>query len=269
MPELPEVEIVTRALRARVEGLSIVKVEIFSPSMRTPLAPLAEAGLEGRKIHSVRRRGRYIVAGLDGDAGLLMHLGMSGVLRVESPEVPKRKHEHIFFHLSDGAILRFECTRRFSLCEFFRGRPGKLDELGLEPLTEEFTAEYLYTASRRHSGCVKNFLMDNSVQVGVGNIYSSEVLFASGVSPLRPAGQITREEAGKLVAAIKSTLLAAIEAGGSSIRDYRHLDGSEGKFSRLLKVYGRSGEPCVVCGTPVEKITQSGRSSYYCPKCQK
>ena len=269
MPELPEVEIVTRALRSRVDGLKIEKVEIFSPAMRTPLAPLLEAGLEGREIVEVTRRGRYITIELSGGKYLLMHLGMSGVLRVEPATVPKRKHEHIFFHLSDESLLRFECTRRFSLCEACDGYPEKLTGLGVEPLTADFTGDYFYNASRRHSGSVKNFLMDNAIQVGIGNIYAAETLFAAGVSPLRPACKITRGEAEKIVAAVKRILTAAIEAGGSSIRDYRHLDGTEGRFSRLLRIYGRAGEKCPVCGTAVEQVRLGGRSSCFCPKCQK
>lgn len=273
MPELPEVEIVTRALNSRAKGLEITRVEIFSPAMRTPLAPLLSADLEGRRVEEVRRRGRYIIAELSGGAGVLMHLGMSGVLRIESASVPKRKHEHVFFHLSDGSILRFECTRRFSLCQPCKVAPGgvpdELAKLGVEPLSDDFTAEYLFNASRKHSGNVKNFLMDNAVQVGVGNIYAAETLFQAGVSPERPANKLTRAEAAKLVAAVKATLARAIEEGGSTIRDYRHLDGSEGKFSRLLNVYGREGEPCVKCGAPIAKIRQSGRSSYFCKNCQK
>ncbi|MDD4817203.1 MAG: bifunctional DNA-formamidopyrimidine glycosylase/DNA-(apurinic or apyrimidinic site) lyase [Victivallaceae bacterium] len=269
MPELPEVEIVTRALRSRVSGLTIEKVEIFSPAMRTPLAPLLSAGLEGRKIVDVARRGRYITVEMTGKKYLLMHLGMSGVLRVEPAAVPRRKHEHIFFHLSDKSLLRFECTRRFSLCEACDGYPEKLAGLGVEPLTADFSAEYFFAASRRHSGSVKNFLMDNAVQVGVGNIYAAETLFAAGVSPLRPACEISMDEAAKIVAAVKRILSAAIEAGGSSIRDYRHLDGSEGRFSRLLRMYGHAGEACPVCGTTIEQVRLGGRSSCFCPKCQK
>ncbi|MEA4861991.1 MAG: bifunctional DNA-formamidopyrimidine glycosylase/DNA-(apurinic or apyrimidinic site) lyase [Victivallaceae bacterium] len=273
MPELPEVETVKRALDVRVAGLSIVKVEIFSPAMRTSLAPLAAAGLEGRRILGVRRRGRYMVMDLEGGKSLLMHLGMSGVLRVEPLSVPRRKHEHIFFHLSDGSALRFECTRRFSICEpcvcSCGCWPAALNKLGVEPLSDDFNADYLFNASRGHTGSIKNFLMDNAIVVGVGNIYAAETLFSSGISPLRRACDITRAEAEKLVDAVKGTLEAAIRAGGSSIRDYRHLDGSEGSFSLQLKAYGRAGEPCPVCGTAIAKITQSGRSSYYCPKCQK
>jgi len=273
MPELPEVEIVRRALDSRVAGLNIVKVEVFSPSMRTPLAPLAAAGLEGHRILGVRRRGRYMVMDFEGGKTLLMHLGMSGVLRVEPPSVPKRKHEHVFFHLSDGSALRFECTRRFSICESCSccpgGWPEVLGKLGVEPLSDEFTAEFLFNASRRHTGSVKNFLMDNTVVVGVGNIYAAETLFSAGVSPLRRACDLTFAEAEKLVSAVKTTLEAAIAAGGSSIRDYRHLDGSEGGFAVQHKAYGHAGDPCPVCGTAIAKVTQSGRSSYYCPKCQK
>ncbi len=275
MPELPEVETIAAALRGAVTGEKITGVEVFSPAMRTPLTPLLSAGLEGKTITGVSRRARYLILALDDNRCILMHFGMSGVIRLEGAEVPKRKHEHLFIHLSGGEILRFECPRRFSMCEVHddlagNGVPRELERrLGVEPLTGEFNGGFLFQASRKRKNPVKNFIMDNAIVVGVGNIYATESLFAAGISPLRPAGELTMEEAERLVAEIKVILKRAIEAGGSTIRDYRHVDGSEGKFARTLRIYGHAGEPCPVCGTVLACVKLGGRSSCYCPECQK
>ena len=273
MPELPEVETIGNALAAVIVGQSIARVEVFAPAMRTPLAPLEQAELAGRTIIAVRRRGRYLVLELDDHRGVMMHFGMSGVVRVESPKVPRRKHEHIFFHLSGGEILRFECARRFSLCEVHHltasGLPAALEKLGVEPLSEAFNGAYLYRVSRKRATPIKGFIMDNQVVVGVGNIYATEALFAAGIAPLRAAGKLTRAEAERLVGEIKEVLAKAIAAGGSTIRDYRHVDGSEGMFAQELAAYGRAGLECLRCGGAIATTRIGGRSSAYCPKCQK
>ncbi len=274
MPELPEVETIRTALAQCVVGQEITQVEVFSPAMRTSLLPLKTAELAGKTITAVRRRGRYLLVDLSDNRVLVMHFGMSGVLRLEPASVPKRKHEHLFFHLSSGEIMRFECTRRFSSCEVWPLKKGtqvpeNLADLGPEPLSNEFSGKYLYEKSRKKKGCVKNFIMDNLVVVGVGNIYAAESLFAAKVSPLRPAGELTLAEAESLVTAIKAVLKQAIAAGGTTIHDYRHVDGSEGKFVQQLKMYGRENEPCIICGTPIAQVRLGGRSSCYCPKCQK
>ena len=274
MPELPEAENICRALDRALRGRTITRVEVFTPAMRTSLLPLKSAGLEGVKILGTRRRGRYVVADLDDGRALLMHFGMSGVVRVEGAEVPRRKHEHVFLHLDDGRIFRFECTRRFSLLELVDEFdadfwPTALADLGVEPLSKEFDGDYLYSASRRRKVAVKLLLMDNSVVTGIGNIYANETLFAAKVSPLRPAPELTRPECRRLADAAKKILLRAIDAGGTTISDFLNVDGSEGKFVRELKIYGRAGRPCPVCGCIVECVRQGGRSLFYCPKCQK
>ena len=275
MPELPEVETIAAALRGTVVGETITGVEIFSPAMRTPLTPLLEAHLEGRKIINVHRRARYLILGLDDKRCILMHFGMSGVIRLEGVDVPKRKHEHVFIHLSGEMILRFECPRRFSICEVHadlsgNGVPRDLEvRLGVEPLTSDFSGAFLYQASRNRKNPIKNFIMDNAIVVGVGNIYATESLFAAGISPLRPAGELSAVEAENLVAEIKAILKRAIAAGGSTIRDYRHVDGSEGKFAQTLLMYGHAGAPCPRCGMTIECVKLGGRSSCYCPECQK
>lgn len=275
MPELPEVETIAAALRSSVTGQKITGVEVFSPAMRTPITPLLDAHLDGREIIGVSRRARYLILSLDDKRCILMHFGMSGVIRLEGEEVPRRKHEHIFFHLSGGMILRFECPRRFSICEVHseladNGVPLELEKrLGVEPLTSDFNGEFLFLASRLRKNPVKNFIMDNAIVVGVGNIYATESLFAAGISPLRPAGELTRQEADRLADEIKAILTRAIAAGGSTIRDYRHVDGSEGKFAQTLLMYGHAGEPCPRCGHTIECVKLGGRSSCYCPECQK
>ena len=274
MPELPEAENICRALRNALCGKMICKVEIFSPAMRTPLTPLVDAALEKHFIIDIRRRGRYLVAELDDGRGLLMHFGMSGVVRVETPDVPRRKHEHAFIHLDDGKIFRFECTRRFSIlevCENCGGGkfPSQLDQLGVEPLSDDFTGSYLFNAFSKRRGAVKNALMDNKIVTGVGNIYANESLFACGISPLRPACEVTAGECELLVENVKSILLRAIECGGSTISDFRNVDGSEGKFARELKIYDCAGKNCSRCGNIVKSVRIGGRSSFYCEGCQK
>ncbi|MBO5690076.1 MAG: bifunctional DNA-formamidopyrimidine glycosylase/DNA-(apurinic or apyrimidinic site) lyase [Lentisphaeria bacterium] len=264
MPELPEVECVRRALAGVLPGEVIGKVEVFTPAMRTPLEPLLSAGLEGRRFTEVLRRGRYLRLMLDDGRGLLAHLGMSGVIRVESGSVPRRKHEHVFLHLAGGGIFRFECPRRFSILEV-----GDFPELGPEPLTDDFDGGYFYRMSRGRQGALKNFLMDNHIVTGVGNIYATEALWMAGLSPERAPDSVSKRKCGELVRAVKEVLQSAIEAGGSTLHDYRHVDGSEGQFAVQLQVYGRAGEPCPRCGAVIGKKNIGGRGSAFCPRCQK
>ena len=274
MPELPEAENICRSLDRALRGRTITGVEVFTPAMRTSLLPLKRAGLEGLTIRGTRRRGRYVVADLSDGRALLMHFGMSGVVRVEDASIPRRKHEHVFLHLDDGRIFRFECTRRFSLLEVVtipkKGTwPEELAALGAEPLSDEFTGEYLHSASRRRKTAVKLLLMDNAVVTGIGNIYANETLFAARVSPERPSPELTLPECRRIVDAAKAILARAIEAGGTTISDFLNVDGSEGKFVQELRIYGKAGLPCPVCGCEVRCVRQGGRSSFYCPKCQK
>lgn len=273
MPELPEVETVKNALRRCIVGRSFTKIEIFTEKMRTPLAPLLDPALLASPVIDVRRRARYLIIELANGRGLLVHLGMTGVIRVEPPR-ERRKHEHIVAAMDDGMTLRYECVRRFSIVEPVSlnhpgAEPAELSGLGPEPLTDEFTAGHLHRELKKRKGPVKVAVMDNAVVVGVGNIYATEALYAAGIRPDRPACRVTAKECAALTAEIKQVLAEAIEAGGSSIRDYRHVDGSEGAFAQQLSVYGRSGAPCPVCGTPVEAKKLGGRTSSYCPQCQK
>lgn len=274
MPELPEVETVARALRPHLTGRRITRVEVFSPKMREPLTPLLEAGLPGRTVVTVRRRGRYLLLDLDDGRTVLAHLGMSGVIRLEGAEVPRRKHEHVFLFFEEDLIFRFECPRRFSVLKICSPKcpgedPPELATLGVEPLSEAFDAEYFFRRSRGRTGPLKVFLMNNEIVTGVGNIYATEALFAAGLRPTRQAGSLSRKECGMLVTAVRQVLRNAIAAGGTTIHDYRHVDGSEGKFEQELRVYGRAGQPCEVCGTPIRTVRLGGRSSAFCPHCQK
>lgn len=276
MPELPEVENIRRALLPLLVGRSFTGVEIFTAKMRTPLAPLLGAPILDTPVTGVRRRGRYLILELANGRGVLMHFGMSGVVRIAPPvsKEPRRKHEHIVISMDNGETLRFECPRRFSLFEAVTlpgpGRdPDELAGLGPEPLTDDFNGEYLFNALAGRKAPVKVLLMDNAVVVGVGNIYATESLAAAGISPLRPAREVTRSECEALCREVKRILALAIEGGGSTIRDYRHVDGSRGEFARKLAFYGRGGEPCPKCGTIMECVRLGGRSSVYCPRCQK
>jgi len=272
MPELPEVETVACALAPALTGRTIFKVKLFSPALRSPLDPLKKT-LPGRKIVNIRRRARYIIAGLDNGNALVIHLGMTGVIRIEKPEIPRRKHEHIFLYLDDGLVFRFEDVRRFGSLEVHpvcrNGLPEMFGSFGPEPLSAAFTAEYLFGHSRGVRSAVKSFLMDNAVVAGIGNIYAAETLFAAGIDPRRETETLTRDQCRKIVKHARRILRAAIRAGGTTVSDFKQVDGSEGKFTVFLQVYGKKGKPCPVCGFPLELARIGGRSSVFCPKCQK
>jgi formamidopyrimidine-DNA glycosylase len=271
MPELPEAESIAKALDRALKGRTVTKVEVFSPKLRTSLLPLASGALVGKSFIGCRRRARYAVADLDDGRALTMHFGMSGVVRVEDAKLPRRKHEHVFIHLSGGKALRFEDPRRFGSVELQRigsdGWPESLSGIGVEPLSREFDGEFLHTHSRRRKKPVKELLMDNSIVTGIGNIYAAETLFACRVSPLRRSEDLTRGECDAIARAAKRILRLAIKCGGTTVSDYRNVDGSEGKFAQKLKIYGKS--VCPVCGAPVAKAVLGGRTSWYCGECQK
>ena len=272
MPELPEAETVKRALAPALEGRTVTKVKLFLPALRSPLAPLRKV-LPDRKILKVFRRARYILAALDDGNFLVIHLGMTGVIRIEDESVPRRKHEHVFLYLDNGLIFRFEDVRRFGELEVHpagkNGLPAKFDSFGPEPLTDDFSPEYLYKCSRNVKGAVKNFIMDNTVVVGIGNIYATETLFAAAVDPRKPAGTLTRPQCRRITGEAKRILKRAIAAGGTTIADFKQVDGSEGRFTVELQIYGKAGEPCPLCGTMLRSVKIGGRTSVFCPRCQK
>ena len=272
MPELPEAETVKRALAPVLKGRTFTKVELFLPALRSPLKPLRKA-LPGRKILKLLRRGRYILGELDDGKFLVIHLGMTGVIRIEDGSVPHRKHEHVFLYLDNGEIFRFEDVRRFGELEVHpagkSGLPSKFDTFGPEPLKDEFSPEYLYDCSRNVKGSVKNFIMDNTVVTGIGNIYAAETLFAAKIDPRKPAGALTRPQCRRIALQAKQILTRAIAAGGTTIADFKHVDGTEGKFTVELQVYGKGGEPCPNCGAVLQSVKIGGRTSVFCPRCQK
>ncbi|MBE6381072.1 MAG: bifunctional DNA-formamidopyrimidine glycosylase/DNA-(apurinic or apyrimidinic site) lyase [Lentisphaerae bacterium] len=273
MPELPEVETIGRGLKEYLVGRYIKNVEVFAERLREPLDSLLDKRLPGKKVLDVRRRGRYLIVELEGDLALLMHFGMSGVLKTVPLKQSRAKHEHVIFDLGEGDSLRFECPRRFSLLKLLELAPGaepaELAKLGVEPLGDEFNADYFCRAAQKRKLSVKEFLMLNEVVTGIGNIYATEALFKVNISPLRPACGITHAEAAKLIDEVKKILKKSIEVGGTTFSDYRQLDGSTGKYVLALDVYGRAGEKCRICQSDLATVKQGGRTTVYCPRCQK
>jgi len=273
MPELPEVEVCRRGLQPEVEGQTILGATVRAPRLRLPLSATLGETLARQRVAAVRRRGKYLLLDCRGgveDGCLIIHLGMSGNLRFVAPEAPVGKHDHVDL-LFARQVLRFSDPRRFGLVLWQAAdAPAHplLAVLGLEPLGDEFTAEWLWAATRRRAAPIKPLLMDSHLVVGIGNIYASESLFRAGISPLRAANRISGERYERLVPAIRQTLSDAIAAGGSSIRDYVHSDGGAGCFQVDCAVYDRAGAPCRRCGGSVRQIRQAGRSTYYCASCQ-
>jgi len=274
MPELPEVETIGRALKEYLAGRVIKAVEVFTPRLREPLDSLKSARLLNKKVLDVRRRGRYLIVELEDQLALLMHFGMSGVLKTIPLDAARAKHEHVIFDLGNNDSLRFECPRRFSLLKLIElpaagAVPPELDKLGVEPLSDDFNAGHFCKCAAGRRISLKEFLMDNSVVTGIGNIYATEALFNTRLSPLRAACDVTQKEAAKLIAEVKMILQRSIEVGGTTFSDYRQLDGSTGKYVLQLNAYGRSGEKCRVCGKALASIKQGGRTTVYCPECQR
>ena len=269
MPELPEVE-TTRLGLSPILGACITDVAILNPSLRQPVDADLDEKLLGARMDALTRRSKYLIIGVTG-GHLIVHLGMSGSLRLTAPDAPLRKHDHIRIDLDNGFSLRFHDPRRFGLF-LWTDAPWKdhplMRALGPEPLEPHFTAEGLYRASRSRKSPVKAFLMDNSVVVGVGNIYASETLFRCGIHPLMPACRLTPDDCLRLHAVIRVILTAAIARGGTTLRDFVNGRGNPGYFQQELAVYGREGEPCVTCATSLECVKIGGRSSIFCPICQ-
>jgi len=275
MPELPEVETVRRGLALKMSGRHILQAELRRPDLRRPFPPALAARLDGAQIGALRRRGKYILIELDSDGLLLLHLGMSGRVTAGSAELPDTPHDHVVLRLDDGTVIRFNDPRRFGLLDYVKRAEETqhplLAGLGPEPLEAEFDDAYLSTALAGKMTPVKSALLDQRIVAGLGNIYVCEALFRSGISPRRLAASIGRERAQRLVAGIRSVLTEAIEAGGSSLRDYVQADGALGYFQHRWAVYGHEGDPCpgCDCGGGVRRIVQSGRSTFFCAKRQR
>lgn len=274
MPELPEVETVTHALRRVLIDETIRVVIVRERRLRFPVDFDDDSFPYGKRIIDVRRRGRYVIVEFEGLTALVAHLGMSGSFRFVPEEEPYRKHEHVVFRLSGDQTLRYEDPRRFGFILLTRlstpgVTPSELDHLGPEPLFSGFSGNYLAAELAGRSLPVKSALMDNRIVVGVGNIYANESLFAAKIHPMTPAGKLSRPRISRLVKAVKRVLAAAIEAGGTTISDFKTVDGSTGRFHVELKVYGREGEPCSNCGATVKRLVVAGRSTYFCARCQR
>ncbi|VVD82802.1 formamidopyrimidine-DNA glycosylase [Pandoraea eparura] len=276
MPELPEVEVTRRGIAPHVAGERVARVDVRNASLRWPVPDGLDTLLRGETLVGVTRRGKYLL--LEYAPGwLLVHLGMTGTLRVlpEPQALPSAGvHDHIDL-VFERCALRYRDPRRFGAVLFHPRSAGDvlahplLASLGVEPLTDDFDGERLYAGTRGRTVAIKQALLAGSIVVGVGNIYASESLFRAGISPRLPAGKLSRPRAEKLAQAIKDVLAAAIEKGGSTLRDFVGSDGNRGYFQQEYFVYDRAGQPCRVCGTPIRQIVQGQRSTFFCPHCQK
>lgn len=283
MPELPEVETVRRGLVPSMEGRRFTNVDVNRPDLRRPFPEQMAARLTGAKVRHLSRRSKYILADLDSGETLLIHLGMSGRILVSGDPLGQfvhthpapEKHDHVVFDMDNGARVTFNDPRRFGLMELLdtatAGAHPLLAGLGPEPLSNDFHEDYLIGAFKGRNTPVKSALLDQRIIAGLGNIYVCEALFSAGISPKRKAGNIAADRVAALVPIIRNVLSRAIEAGGSSLKDFRQADGELGYFQHQFDVYGREAEPCKRdgCGGEIERITQSGRSSFYCAQCQR
>lgn len=269
MPELPEVETTRRGIEPWLRGQTIADWTIRNPALRWPVD--IPAGLRGQSIIAVLRRGKYIL--LETAIGeLVMHLGMSGSLRILNAPTPPKTHDHVDLQLSSGTILRLNDPRRFGCILFHPADSTEqhwlLRDLGVEPLSNEFSAGYLHKLSRNRKVAVKNFIMDGKIVVGVGNIYAAEALFLAGIRPATAARRLPLRAYEALTAAIRQVLNQSLLEGGTTLRDFVGSDGNPGYFRQRLNVYGRENEPCRVCGTELKHQVLGQRATVYCPKCQ-
>ena len=254
-----------------MRGRQIAALVLREPRLRWRVDPRLPATIAGQRVRDVRRRAKYLIIDLD-TGSLILHLGMSGSLRVLDPATPLVPHDHYDLLLESGRCLRFNDPRRFGSLHWSEGDPSDhplLAALGPEPLTSAFNADYLARRALRRRVTIKQFLMDQRVVVGVGNIYASEALFRAGVHPKRAAGRVSGARLAALVEAVRAVLGDAIRAGGTTLRDYVGADGAPGYFRQRLYVYERTGQPCRRCRTPVRHLVQGQRSTYYCPRCQR
>ena len=273
MPELPEVEVTRRGLLP-VEGAQIAQVTIRHHGLRWPIPADLAQHLQGRRVLKLTRRAKYILAEIgstDTEGVLLLHLGMSGRLCLLERDFPAEKHDHFDIRFEDGRVIRLRDPRRFGAVLWLDKQPlqhALLSSLGPEPLEADFNADYLYQHIRTRSAPIKTTIMDAHLVVGVGNIYASESLFRARIHPETPAKALTLAQCALLVQEIKLTLQAALDAGGSSLRDFFGADGNPGYFQQTYFVYGRTGEPCRACSRPILNIRLGQRSTFYCEHCQ-
>lgn len=270
MPELPEVETTRLGLLPHLKNQRIAALTVRDFRLRWPIPPDLPSILPGRQIADVRRRAKYLL--IDCSAGtLIVHLGMSGSLRIVSNQTPPGKHDHYDLLLANGSVIRYADPRRFGSLHWTRDDASKhplLSKLGPEPISEAFTGRALFHATRGRTASIKQFLMDQHHVVGVGNIYANEALFRAGVRPQTRAGRVSLARCENIVASIKHTLNLALKAGGSTLRDFVNSNGEPGSFQLSYRVYDRAGKPCFRCDGTIRTLRQGQRSSFYCPKCQ-
>lgn len=270
MPELPEVETTRRGIEPHIIGKSVKTVVVRQPVLRWPVPMDLSAILSGQKLKSLSRRGKYLLLAF-ANGHVLIHLGMSGSLRIVTANSALKKHDHIDIVFSSTVILRFHDPRRFGAILWTQEpleQHALLSHLGPEPLSDEFTEEYLFHRSRKRKKDIKTFIMDASIVVGVGNIYANEALFAAGIRPTKAAFRVTRQQCGRLVKEIKYVLERSIKQGGTTLRDFVGGDGQPGYFVQQLNVYGRESKPCKQCGAKLKSIRQAQRATVYCSRCQ-
>ena len=271
MPELPEVETTRRGIRTALRDHRVAEFVLCNHRLRWPVDRALAKILPGQRVLDVRRRAKYLLIELERGT-LIAHLGMSGSLRVMPADVPWLKHDHYELRLDSGRCLRFNDPRRFGSLHWVTGDPLEhplLAGLGPEPLDAGFDGACLAARAKGRKVAIKQFLMDQRVVVGVGNIYASEALFRAGIHPRRAAGRVSPERLERLAKAVKAVLGEAIRQGGTTLRDYVNADGTPGYFRQKLYVYERDGQPCRRCGTAIRKLAQGQRSTYFCPACQK
>ncbi|NBR88815.1 MAG: bifunctional DNA-formamidopyrimidine glycosylase/DNA-(apurinic or apyrimidinic site) lyase [Rhodobacteraceae bacterium] len=283
MPELPEVETVRRGMEPAMVGQTIVQADINRPDLRWPFPPDMAARLTGKRVLSLRRRSKYILADLDSGKTLLIHLGMSGRILISGVQIgtythehqAPQKHDHVVFHMDQGARITFNDPRRFGAMDLLDTATAEnhplLAQIGPEPFGNSFNEDYFAEALKSRKSPIKAALLDQHLVAGLGNIYVCESLFRARLSPRRLAQNVPAAKARALVPIIRDVLSEAIEAGGSSLKDYRQADGELGYFQHSFEVYGREGEPCRApgCTAEIARIVQSGRSTFYCPHCQR
>jgi formamidopyrimidine-DNA glycosylase len=270
MPELPEVETSRRGIEPFLVGERIDKVIVREKRLRWPVRADVAKQLTNQIVNSVTRRAKYLLINTSNGSAMI-HLGMSGSVYIVDRDTPAGVHEHFDFDLTSGKTLRYRDPRRFGSLHWTKNpeQHKLIKSLGPEPLGDEFSGEYLWQRSRGRKVAIKQFIMNANVVVGVGNIYASEALFLAGISPLRAAGRVARQRYDVLADVIRQVLLQAIEAGGTTLRDFYGGDGEAGYFQQELVVYGREDQPCVTCKQPVSAVVQGQRSTFYCKNCQR
>jgi formamidopyrimidine-DNA glycosylase len=272
VPELPEVETTRRGIDPHIVGRKITALTLHEPRLRWRVPDDLPAQVAGQRVRRTGRRAKYLLIELHSGGTLILHLGMSGSLRVLPAETPRLTHDHFDLLLDSGLTLRFNDPRRFGSLHYTTGNPHEhvlLKRLAPEPLDAGFDGDYLWRITRKRKVEIKQLLMNSTRVVGVGNIYASEALFRARIRPKRMARSLTRAEAAKLARAIRAVLTQAIKVGGTTLRDYVGADGNPGYFRQKLYVYERVGKACRVCGGKIRQIAQGQRSTYYCPACQK